>query len=177
MGDDNRRRRRRKRGGSRNKQASPKKKPFDPEKHYMPPPRPDREYEPDPVTGEPIADILSAIADPSTGKPSNFDSVINRLSESHDLKDDERIAYIGRGEFGIVAEERVEGKKRLVVRERIHYEDNHRGSDWRKELSPGISRDYVPDPQPIEKLYEPDDEIVRRPYGRVTGTSYMPHSN
>ena len=177
MGEQNsgtRRRRRRRRGRGK---AQVQQKPFDPEKHFMPPPRPEREYGNDPITGEPISDILSAIADPSTGEPSNFESVLRRIEESHELKDGERVAYVGAGEFGIVSEETVEGKKRLVVRERIHYEDSRRPYPWRRELSPGISKDYDPHPEPIEKLYEPDDDIMRRPYGRVTSNGYMPRSN
>ncbi|MFW5684361.1 MAG: hypothetical protein ACOC1I_05870, partial [Spirochaetota bacterium] len=67
------------RRGDQNQKAQQKQPVYDPEKHFMPPPVPKREYEVDPVTGEPISDILTAIADPESGRPLNFDSMVRRL--------------------------------------------------------------------------------------------------
>lgn len=132
--------------------------PFDPEKHFLPDPIPEREYDPCAVSGEEIDDIFTAIADPQSGKPARFDKVIEKLSAMETLKDDERIAYIGRGCFGVIAMEK-DGNNRphLVVRKRIEYEMGNDGPDWRKELSPGISRDYRPKPEPLSDLYSSDE--------------------
>jgi hypothetical protein len=149
---------------------------FDPDKHFMPPPVPDRDYEPCPVSGEPINDILTAIADPETGKPSDFDSVISRLSEQEELAENEHICYLGKGSFGIVVDQKGQ-KPRYVIRKRIQYEDEFEKYSWRRELSPGISRDYRPEPQPLSELYdEAEKTIGETGYGKNHSSIYMPRS-
>ena len=150
-------------GRKRNNQNRKKKKKgrapsgFDPTKHKLPDPIPAREYDPDPITGDPISNAFTAIADPKSGKPANFESVINQIREQEQLEKGERLAYIGRGAFGIVKMERVNGKQQLVVRKRIQIEDTHEPKEWRKELAPGISRDYMPSPEPLTTLYTRED--------------------
>ena len=132
--------------------------PFDPEKHFLPNPVPERTYAPCPVSGEEIDDIFTAIADPQTGRPAKFDSVLEKIAATETLQEDERIAYIGRGAFGIVAMEKGENNRpHLVVRKRIEYEPSSDAQGWRKELSPGISRDYTPQPQPLSELYSREE--------------------
>lgn len=143
-------------GRANTKQGGKRKRtiPFDPDKHFLPDPIPERDYEPCVVSGEEIDDIFTAIADPQTGKPARFDKVIEKIAAMETLKEDERIAYIGRGCFGVVAMEKGENNRpRLVVRKRIEYEMGNVGPEWRKELSPGISRDYPPRPEPLADLY------------------------
>lgn len=138
--------------------AQQKKKsiPFDPEKHYLPEAPPEREYAPCELSGEEIDDIVTAIAHPRTGKPVRFESVLKTLldQEREELAEDERLAYLGRGTFGIIKIARNNSNRpELVVRKYFHYEDTHDRQGWRRELAPGISRDYVPDPQPLADLY------------------------
>jgi hypothetical protein len=150
---------------------------FDPEKHYMPPPVPHREYESCPISGEPIANILTAIADPETGRPANFDSVVSRIAESEDLQENEQICYLGSGSFGILVEQKG-GKPRYHVRKRIQFEDEHEKHTWRRELSPGISRDYVPSPQPLCELYDEAEAIVvDSGFGRNHQSIYLPKND
>ncbi|MFW6214900.1 MAG: hypothetical protein ACOC45_03020 [Alkalispirochaetaceae bacterium] len=151
-------------------------RPFDPEKHRMPDPVPEREYEPDPLTGEPVEDIYSAIAEPNTGRPANFESVIKRLEDQETLREDEKIVYLGKGSFGVIGEEREKGKSRLVIRKRIQYEDTHEDYPWRKELSPGISRDYKPTPEPLTQLYSPE-EVSQFPRFDRSSQVYMNKTN
>ena len=166
------------RRGSGDKKSGRNKSPrvFDPEKHFMPPPVPSREYEPCPVSGGPIKDILSAIADPETGRPSDFDSVISRLTEQEELGPNERICYLGKGSFGVLVDQK--GKKpRYYVRKRIQYEDEFEKHSWRRELSPGISRDYTPEPQPLSELYDEAEETIgQNGYGKNHSSIYMPRT-
>lgn len=134
----------------------------------MPAPIPQREYEACPISGEPIKDIFTAIADPRTGRPANFDSVIQRLSEQERLREGERLAYLGRGAFGIIDMEKVDGKTRLVVKKKIQFEEGREPDEWRRELAPGISRDYVPQPSPIHELYT-TEEISKFPRFDTSG--------
>jgi len=166
---DNRRR-------SRSGRGKRRQKTVDPEKYPMPSPRPHRDYEPCPISGEPIKDILTAIAHPETGKPANLESVIGQLEQSEPLGEGERICYIGEGTFGVVKEEKERGKTVVTIRKRIEYEDSRAVYPWRKELSPGISRDYEPHPTPLSELYSPEDESSFPKFGRG-GAVYMPRSN
>lgn len=150
---------------------------FDPEKHFMPPPVPKREYEPDPLTGEPVSDILSAVADPESGKPANFDSIIRRLEEQETLGENERIVYVGRGAFGVLVDDK--GRKpRFFIRKRIQIEDEFQKYEWRRELSPGISRDYSPQPQPLSELHDEAAASVRDSgYGKAQPSVYLPKND
>ena len=143
----------------------------------MPTPVPKRDYEPDPVTGQPIGDIFTAIADPESGKPLNFDSVIRRLEAQEELADNERIVYVGRGAFGILVDDR-SAKPRFRIRKRIQIEDESGKYPWRKELSPGISRDYAPAPQPLSELYdEAEASVLDSGYGKAQPSVYLPKND
>lgn len=144
----------------------------------MPSPIPVREYEACPISGEEIESILTAIADPRTGKPARFDKVIETLCRGETLSEDERFAYLGRGVFGIVSIQKGEnGRPELTVRKRIQYEDHHEKYAWRRELAPGISRDYRPDPQPLSELYS-SEEISSFPrFDSGPSSAYVSRSN
>ncbi|MFP4066177.1 MAG: hypothetical protein ACLFRR_08815 [Spirochaetaceae bacterium] len=146
-----------------------KKKQDHPAKYYMPEPPPKREYPPCPISGEPIDDPYSAVEDPNTGQPARLDSVIRKLSKSESLGPNEYIAYIGQGAFGVVEERKESGKKRVIIKRRIEYETGRTVQDWRKELSPGISRDYTPDPQPLSSLYSEEEQRSFPRFGRNVG--------
>lgn len=195
MGKRSNRSRNRNRSGNKNRQSireqaqellpkqpsSRKKKkkrlPFDPEKHFLPDPLPEREYESCPISGEEIEDIVTAIAEPHSGRPARFDRVIEKIAATEEIGENERLAYIGRGAFGIVSIEKGEnGRPELTVRKRFQYEDSHEKYQWRKELAPGISRDYAPDPQPISELYT-REELATFPRFDGSGSSYISRSN
>lgn len=150
---------------------------FDPTKHWVPEPPPKREYEPCPLSGEKIEDILTAVADPNTGRPCNFRSVIEHIRERENVGGDERVCYIGEGTFAIVKDEKQGGKTKLSIQKRIEFEDKYATYDWRKELSPGISRDYVPNPTPLSELYTAE-EIRNFEFGHGTPHSiYLPKND
>jgi hypothetical protein len=166
----------RRRGGKQQK-AKQNKPVFDPEKHFMPPPVPRREYDPDPISGEPISDILTAVTDPETGKPANFDSVVRRLEEQEELAENERIVYVGRGAFGVLVDQKGT-QPRYYIRKRIQVEDEHEKYSWRRELAPGISRDYTPEPQPLSDLYDEAEATVRDSgYGKAQPSIYLPKND
>jgi len=166
----------RKRGG-RQQKTQQKRAVFDPEKHFMPPPVPKRDYDEDPISGEPISDILTAVTDPETGKPANFDSVIRRLEEQEELAENERVVYIGKGAFGVLVEQKSR-KPRYFIRKRIQIEDEFQKYPWRRELSPGISRDYVPSPQPLSELYnEAEANVSDSGFGKAQPSIYLPKTD
>ncbi|HUX51683.1 MAG TPA: hypothetical protein VMW73_12870 [Spirochaetia bacterium] len=110
-------------------------------KFRMPDPPPKREYGVCPICSLPMRDIHSAIAYPPSDQPAHFECVVSRIAEDEHLAPGERVVYLGHGSFGIVQDQSQQGKSRYVVRKRIQFEETERIVGWRKELSPGISRD------------------------------------
>jgi len=110
-------------------------------KFRMPEPPPKREYDVCPICSLPMRDIHSAIAYPPSDQPAHFECVVSRIAEDEHLAPGERVVYLGHGSFGIVQDQSQQGKSRYVVRKRIQFEETERVFGWRKELSPGISRD------------------------------------
>jgi hypothetical protein len=164
-------------GAKPTKKKKRKRAPFDPDKHLLPNPVPDRAHEPCPISGEPIDDILTAITHPASGKPARFDAVLRSIEERESLGRDERIAYIGKGMFGVIAmEENADGRQELVVKKRIPYEDGHDKQDWRRELAPGISRDYPPEPRPLSELYS-SEELSSFPRFEAGGSMHISRNN
>jgi hypothetical protein len=131
-------------------------KRINPEFITMPEPVPEREYDDCPISHEPIEDVYTAIDDPDTGKPARFDAVLERLAKREQIAEDESIIYIGGGVFA-VARNYKEGAFPEIVR-RIEFEDSHHRQEWRRELSPGISRDYLPKPEPVHQLYTEEEK-------------------
>lgn len=123
----------------------------DPENITMPGPVPEREYGECPISNQPIEDIYTAIEDPDSGRPARFEAVLELLAEREKIDDDERIVYIGSGTFAVV-EDQPDGGFPFIKR-RIEFEDTQQRREWRRELSPGISRDYSPQPESIQELY------------------------
>jgi hypothetical protein len=146
------------------------------EKYPLPPVPPKREYQPDPVTGKPIDNIYTALMHRDSEQPVSFDTVIEQLRNAENLGERQQLIYIGSGQFGVYEEVEEGGKKRLQLVRRVVYEDGHRKPDWRRELSPGISRDYRPAPEPLDRLYSPEEERAFPKIGAAS-SAYMPRSS
>ena len=140
----------------------------------MPPPPIQREYDPCPLSGKPIDNIYVAIADPDSGKPAIFGEVLERLKSQEELQKDQRLVYIGAGNFGIVADITKQGKQLIEVLKIIPYEDSYQKKPWRRELSPGISRDYIPTPEPLEDLYSSQELRAFPPLGAGSNIAHTP---
>ena len=118
---------------------------------FIPPPK--REYDPCPLSGQVIDNIYLAISDPESGKPARFDKVLEHLRKREEIQKGQQLVYIGAGNFGIVENTSKKGKRRIELIKKIPYEDSYQKKQWRRELSPGVSRDYVPSPEPLDSLY------------------------
>jgi hypothetical protein len=143
------------------------------EKYPTPPQPPKRDYDPDPVTGKPIENIFTAMTHRDSERPVSFDTVIEQLRNAENLSERQQLIYVGSGQFGIYEEVEEGGKKRLVLQRKITYEDSHHKPDWRRELAPGISRDYRPTPEPLDRLYTVEEQSAFPKIGAQSG-AYMP---
>jgi len=110
-------------------------------KYRMPDPPPTREYGACPICNQPMRDIQSAIAFPPSDQPAHFECVIRRIGEDEKISESERVVYLGNGSFGIIEDRTASGESKYVIRKRIQFEEPEKAVGWRKELSPGISRE------------------------------------
>ena len=88
------------------------------------------------ICGEPITDIANAINNKSSDKPVHFDCVISKLTESESVGQNDKIAYIGQGRFGLLHFENPHDQKHFTIKKIIEWEarDSERGS-WRNEMA------------------------------------------
>lgn len=145
----------------------------------MPDPIPERNYDPCPICNKAIKHVFSAITHAESGKPAHIECVVRELSERENLGEGERIAYIGRGCFAVVSKQPKveEGRKRFNFVRRIEYEEGPENPEWRRELSPGISRDYQPDPKPLEEACSETQQTLAESLGKDRDSIYMPRLN
>jgi hypothetical protein len=127
----------------------------------MPEPPPKRDFS-CPICSESIDNILTAIAHGEHAQPAHLECVIRRLAEREQLSEDEQIAYIGEGDFAVLHRPSTRGSGRTEIRRRIEYEDKNHKPEWRRELSPGVSRDYIPSPGSLADLLpdQPEDALL-----------------
>ena len=55
-----------------------------------------------PMCGAQILDVASALNDRKTGKPVHFECAMESVSKNETLGENEKIAYIGQGRFGVL---------------------------------------------------------------------------
>lgn len=88
-----------------------------------------------PKCGKPITDVASAINDKTSGKPVHFDCIMAELSEKEQLGQNEKIAYIGQGRFGILYFENPRDQRKFTIKKIIEVEDRDTKPEWRNEIS------------------------------------------
>lgn len=85
--------------------------------------------------GQHISDITSALSDKATGAPVHFECALHEVEASEKLGENEKVAYIGQGRFGILYYENPRDQRKFVIKKIIDWEDKEKKSDWREELS------------------------------------------
>ena len=87
-----------------------------------------------PYCGETIKDITMAIASKGTGEPAHFDCVLKLLEESEPRAENEKIVYIGHGNFATVAFENPHNPKKFKISRVIEWEDKKAKLEWRLSI-------------------------------------------
>lgn len=90
--------------------------------------------------GMPITDISSALNDKSSGKPVHFECALNQVSENEKLGENEKIAYIGQGRFGVLYYENMRDQRHFTIKRIIEWEDRDSKPEWRTEISEVYSK-------------------------------------
>ncbi len=80
------------------------------------------------ICGRPIPLIAEAISE-GDGRYSHFDCVLSRIKEEYNVQPNEKVSYIGRGSFAVVAKNPDGG---FYFRERIEYEGAQAYSEMKK---------------------------------------------
>ncbi|MCR5401599.1 MAG: hypothetical protein K6E78_08400 [Treponema sp.] len=88
-----------------------------------------------PICNQQISDMSSAIAEKSSKKPVHFECVMAKLSESEKVGQNEKIAYIGQGRFGILYFENPRDQRHFEIKKIIDWEEKDTKPDWREEMS------------------------------------------
>lgn len=146
------------------------------EKYPVPPRPPRREYQPCPISGQPIDNIHTALVHRESEQPANFDAVLELLRNAENLSERQKLVYVGSGCFGVYEEVEENGRRHLALQRKIVYEDGHHKPEWRRELAPGISRDYLPAPESLSQLYSAE-ELAHFPKIGAASGAYMPRSS
>ena len=87
-----------------------------------------------PYCGEAIKDITGAIASKETGEPAHFDCVLKLLEESEPHAENEKIIYIGHGNFAVVLFENPHKPRKFKISRLIEWEDKKAKLDWRLSI-------------------------------------------
>lgn len=88
-----------------------------------------------PICGESITDIASCMNDKKTGKPVHFDCAFEQVSKEETLSENEKIAYIGQGRFGVLYYENPRDQRHFTIKKVIEWEDRDSKPEWRDEIS------------------------------------------
>ena len=85
--------------------------------------------------GQPITEIASSLCDKKTGEPIHFECALNEVQAGETLGENEKIAYIGQGRFGVLYFENPRDQRKFTIKKIIEWEDREKTSEWRDELS------------------------------------------
>ena len=88
-----------------------------------------------PMCGAQILDVASALNDRKTGKPVHFECAMESVSKKETLGENEKIAYIGQGRFGVLYFENPRDQRKFTIKKIIEWEDRESKSEWREEMS------------------------------------------
>lgn len=91
------------------------------------------------LCGKQIFDLVGAIADKNTGEPIHFDCAIESIAAAEPLAENEKLAYLGAGCFGVISY--ISGQDgAFIVKRRIRWEKEGERQSWRREISSNIAR-------------------------------------
>ncbi len=88
-----------------------------------------------PKCGEPITDIASALTDKASDSPMHFDCAMEEIQKNEKLSQNEKIAYIGHGRFGVLYFENPRDQRKFTIKKIIEWESKEDRADWRNEIS------------------------------------------
>ena len=85
--------------------------------------------------GQVITEVTSALCDKATGNPVHFECALSDVEKNETLAQNEKIADIGQGRFGVISYENPRDQRHFTIKKIIEWEDRDTKSEWRKEIS------------------------------------------
>ncbi|MCR5699002.1 MAG: hypothetical protein K6G52_05085 [Treponemataceae bacterium] len=89
--------------------------------------------------GKPIEDMSCALGSKESGEPVHFDCVIEKITETEKIQNDEKITYIGQGRFGVVHFDNPQDLRHFQIRRIIEWESREEKKEWRQEIADSFS--------------------------------------
>jgi len=90
------------------------------------------------VCGKNIRDLSSAITEKNSGSPAHFDCIIKDIAKNENIKESEKVVYLGNGKFGIIHYENNQNKNFKIIKEIEYEEKKDEQPDWRSQLKKEI---------------------------------------
>ena len=85
--------------------------------------------------GKQITDITTAISDKETGLPVHFDCILESISKSEKLGENDAVCYIGGGRFGVVHYNNMPDIKDFTIKKIFEWEMKDHIYEWRRPIS------------------------------------------
>ena len=83
------------------------------------------------LCGKDIKEISSAIAMQGSQNPVHFDCMLEKLRKENPLQNNEKIVYLGAGNFGIVKQEKNKPAREFEIVKKIEVENRDDKPEWR----------------------------------------------
>ena len=83
------------------------------------------------ICGKDIKEISSAIGSGESNMPVHFDCMVEKLKKENPLQADERIVYLGAGNFGVVKQEKNKPPKNFTIVKKFEVENRDEKPAWR----------------------------------------------
>lgn len=83
------------------------------------------------ICGQPIAEMVNAMAYGTEQGPCHFDCVLSEISKKNPIEPEEKITYLGSGFFGVIVEKE---NFQFEIRRKILVEDQNNLPEWRKDI-------------------------------------------
>jgi hypothetical protein len=86
-----------------------------------------------PVCAKPIRELSAALCYRGTDAPAHFDCVLKELRETHEILPQEKLCYLGGGNFAIL-QFKTGGGNKFTIKKKIPYEGKEIQQEWKKAL-------------------------------------------
>jgi hypothetical protein len=92
------------------------------------------------LCSEIIHDLPSALSHRQTGEPVHFDCVLEYLKKTEEIGFNEKLFYIGKGNFAIAYFENPHDLRKFEIKKLIEWENKEKVIEWRSTISDLYSR-------------------------------------
>lgn len=92
--------------------------------------------------GKLIEDITQAVTDPVTHHPIHFDCAREIILKSETLGENDELAYLGKGTFGIVHFENPRNRKEFTIVKKIEFEPPAEDKNWRTSVQETFEKSF-----------------------------------